>query len=484
MVRHKYVDGICIGAALLAALLTVVFMFGERLGISRADSLPGYALRLFDDSRVHVIDIQIENWGEFIENAEKEEYVACTVEIDGERFHQVGLRAKGNNSLRLTKEYGLCRYSLKLEFDQYVDGGNYYGLDKFSLDASFQDNSYLKTYMVYDMMEFMEVPAPLCSYVWVTVNGEAWGLFLAVEEPEEAFARRNFGRSYGKLYKPDYRSLQEENADVALKYIDDDPESYPNIFKNAKFKISEEDERRLIESLRILSTGEELERAVNVDQTLRYFTVQVFVMNWDSYVGHTGHNYFLYEEEGVLSILPWDYNLAFGTYALGMSEPIKDPWILINYPINTPAEGEIMLNRPLYHNLMKNEDYFALYHEYFYRLIEEYFESGLFQTRLRQTERMIALYVQEDPTAFCSYEDHQLAVETLERICLLRTQSIRGQLQGQIPSTILGQQEQPDVKIDTAGVRIEHLGDFEDLESAWKRQNTALERVMFSTAPE
>ena len=42
-------------------------------------------------------------------------------------------------------------------------------------------------------------------------------------------------------------------------------------------------------------------------------------MNWDSYLGHTGHNYFLYEENGILSILPWDYNLAFGTYALGLS---------------------------------------------------------------------------------------------------------------------------------------------------------------------
>ena len=29
-------------------------------------------------------------------------------------------------------------------------------------------------------------------------------------------------------------------------------------------------------------------------------------MNWDSYLGHTGHNYFLYEEDGVISILPWD----------------------------------------------------------------------------------------------------------------------------------------------------------------------------------
>ena len=117
-------------------------------------------------------------------------------------FIRWDLRAKGNNSLSLTEEYGLSRYSLKLEFDHFNQGGNYYGLDKLSLDASFQDNSYMKTWIAYDMMEFMEVPAPLRSYVWVTVNGEDWGLYLAVEEPEEAFARRNFGNDYGRLYKP------------------------------------------------------------------------------------------------------------------------------------------------------------------------------------------------------------------------------------------------------------------------------------------
>ena len=325
MVKHKYIDWICIGAAVLAAILTLLLMFGEQLGIPKASANPGYVPRLFDNSRVHTIDIQIEDWGAFIGNAEKEEYVACTVEIDGEAFHNIGLRTKGNNSLRLTEDYGLCRYSLKLEFDHYVDGGNYHGLDKFSLDASFQDNSYLKTYMVYDMMAFMGVPAPLCSYTWVTVNGEDWGLFLAIEAPEEAFARRNFGNDYGKLYKPDYRSLNAENADVALQYIDDYPDSYPGIFENAKFETSQADQERVIEALKTLSTGENLETAINVDEVLRYFTVQVFVMNWDSYLGHTGHNYFLYEEDGVLSILPWDYNLAFGTYALGMTDPIKDP---------------------------------------------------------------------------------------------------------------------------------------------------------------
>ena len=199
----------------------------------------------------------------------------------------------------------------------------------------------MKTYLAYDIMDFLGVPAPLRSFAWVTVNGEPWGLFLAVEEPEESFARRNFGVNHGQLYKPDYRLLSDENHDVHLRYIDDDPESYPGIFGNAKFSPDAADKRRLIQSLEDLNIGENLESAVNVDGALRYFVGQVFLMNWDSYLGHTGHNYFLYEEEGQLSILPWDYNLAFGTYALGMSEPIRDPNVLINYPILTPAPGSI-----------------------------------------------------------------------------------------------------------------------------------------------
>ena len=227
----------------------------------------------------------------------------------------------------------------------------------------------------------------------------------------------------------------------------------------------------------LFSAGMARNAAVNVDEVLRYFTVQVFVMNWDSYLGHTGHNYFLYEENGILSILPWDYNLAFGTYALGMTDPVKDPNILINYPINTPAEGEVMLNRPLYHNLMKHDEYFARYHAYFDKLLSEYFESGRFAVTLRQTAKQIAPYVQKDPTAFCSYEDHQLAVDTLEEVCLLRAESIRGQLDGEIPATIRGQQENPDAKVDASVVKLTDLGDFEDLESAKERQDAALRDI-------
>ena len=478
MLHSKHIDKICIIALVLAMGLTALLFCGESLGLQKASASPAYATRLFDGSRVHAIDLQVEDWEAFLqEKAPEEEYIPCTVVVDGEEFRQVGLRAKGNNSRRLTHEYGLSRYSLKLEFDHYTGGSTYYGLDKLSLDSSFQDNSYLKTWLVYDMMDCMGVPTPLCSYVWVTVNGAPWGLFLAVEEPEESFAKRNFGSNYGELYKPDYRSLNDENADVALRYVDDDPQSYDNIFRNAKWGTSQADQERLIGALKTLSTGENLESAVNVDEVLRYFTVQVFVMNWDSYLGPTGHNYFLYEEDGVLQILPWDYNLAFGTYALGMTDPIRDPNVLINYPIDTPAEGEVMLNRPLYHTLMQQNAYFRQYHEYFDALLSGYFESGEFQVRLRQTAQMIAPYVKQDPTAFCTYASHQLGVETLEEICQLRAQSARAQLNGEVPSTIRGQSENPDLYIDASSVDIADLGDFDDLETAKARQDASVEAV-------
>ena len=474
MIRHRQIDRLCALAMALALALTGLLFFGEDLGLQPASAAPEYSCRLFDDSRVHTVDIQVEDWAQFIAEAPEEEYIPCTVSVDGEEFRQVGLRAKGNNSLRLTEEYGLARYSLKLEFDHYVDGGNYHGLDKFSLDASFQDNSYLKTYLVYDMMEYMGVPAPLRSFVWVTVNGSPWGLFLAIEEPEEAFARRNFGADHGQLYKPDYTSLNAENADVALRYVGDDPERYPNIFDNAKFDVDGADQARIIQALKTLASGENLETAVNVDEVLRYFVVQVFVMNWDSYLGHTGHNYFLYEEDGVLSILPWDYNLAFGTYALGMTDPIRDPDVLLNWPINTPARGETMLERPLYHNLMKNDEYFAWYHAYFGQFLAEYLESGRCEAVIRETQALIAPYVEADPTAFCSYADHLLAADTLLEVCLLRAESIRGQMEGRYPITLAQQAERPGVGVDASAIDLRALGYFDDLEVAKERQDATL----------
>lgn len=466
MIKHKHIDKIILAFLIVAIVFTVLVM-NKIITVPLATENPPYKNKLFDASQVHTLDIQIEDWQTFLDNASMEEYVPVNLTIDGESFKQVGLRTKGNNSLRLTEKYGSDRYSLKVEFDHYFDN-TYYGLDKFSLDSSFQDNAYLKTFLVMDMMKFMGVPTPLVSYTWVTINGQDWGLFLAVEEPEEAFAKRNYGRNYGQLYKPDYKNLADENNDIGLIYTDDHFNSYDNIFRNAKFNPSNADKKRVIEAIKTLSTKENLETAINVDQVLRYFTVQVFVVNMDSYLGRTGHNYFLYEEDGRLSILPWDYNLAFATYSLGMPNPINDSTLYINYPIDTPANKEVMMRRPLYHHLMQNPDYFRQYHTYFETLINDYFKSGRFEKTVKETTDMIKDYVRKDPTKYISYEDYLIGVETITNFSLLRAESIEKQLKGIIPSTIKGQSLDKSNFVDGSSVWLPDMGEVKDLKEKWQ----------------
>ena len=124
--------------------------------------------------------------------------------IDGETYANVAIRAKGNTSLTQVENYGNDRYSFKIEFDHYDSGLTYHGLDKLSLNNIIQDNTYLKDYLTYQMMGWFGVAAPLCSYVYITVNGEDWG-----HVPWRWRGWRNpswsgiTGSDYGELYKPD-----------------------------------------------------------------------------------------------------------------------------------------------------------------------------------------------------------------------------------------------------------------------------------------
>ncbi len=152
---------------------------------------------------MHTVDILMYDWDSFIETAENEEYATATVLIDGEAYKNIAIRAKGNTSLSSVRQYGNDRYSFKIEFDHYDANGSYYGLDKLVLNNLIQDNTMMKDYLVYQMMLANGGAAPLCSFAYITVNGEDFGLYLALEAVEESFLRRNFGNGYGALYKPD-----------------------------------------------------------------------------------------------------------------------------------------------------------------------------------------------------------------------------------------------------------------------------------------
>lgn len=509
MSTHKHIDRICCAALLLALLLTLLltalFVNGESFGLQKASTAMAYETALFDTSKVHTINIIMDDWDEFTANCKSEEYYACTVVIDGETFKNVAIRGKGNTSLsQVTND----RYSYKIEFDHYTDALTYHGLDKLCLNNIIQDNTYMKDYLCYQMMQQVGVAAPLCSYAYLTVNGEDWGLYLAVEAVEESFLQRSYGSDYGELYKPDSTEMgggrgngqdftmpdTAENAaentaestaadttagfpngqmpdgfsggapdmgggnfaggsgsaDVLLQYIDDDPDSYSNIFDNAKTSCSEADKARLIAALKTLS-GEDASSAVDVDMVIRYFVAHNFVLNFDSYTGSMIHNYYLYEKGGQLQMIPWDYNLAFGGF-----QSSGGATALVNYPIDTPVSGGSIDERPMLAWIFASEEYTALYHQYFAEFIAEYFDSGYFSDMMDSVKAMIDPYVQQDPTKFCTYEEFETGIDTLKAFCLLRAESISAQLSGAIGSTSDTQDEA--TLIDAGSLQISDMG--------------------------
>ena len=493
----------------------------------------GYETRLFDNTRVHTVDIVMDDWDELIANATNEEYYAASVVIDGEAYQNVGIRAKGNTSLSTVASMDSERYSFKIEFDHYDSSKSYHGLDKLCLNNLIQDSTMMKDYLTYTLMNEFGVDSPLCSYVYITVNGEDWGLYLAVEGVGDSFLERNYGSDHGELYKPDSSSIgggrgngkefdgnqfekgenaasgsnqsntktdttegsdstkapdgstppempgsnqgvgmnpfeKGENAasnsnqsntktdttegsdstkapdgsappempdrgkgggfgggagmgsaDVKLQYIDDELDSYSNIWNNAKTKGSEADQKRLVESLKKLSNTEKLESVVDVEEVIRYFVVHNYVCNGDSYTGTMVHNYYLYEEDGRMSMIPWDYNLAFGTFQGGNAQST------VNTPIDSPVSGGSGEDRPMWNWILSDESYTELYHQYF----AEFLDTVDLQSIIDNAYQLIAPYVEQDPTAFYTKEEFEQGVQTLKEFCSLRSESISMQLE-------------------------------------------------------
>lgn len=517
MLRSKNIDRICCLVIACTMLLAVGFTALAGAGVlesSRKTSLT-YAKHLFDQSTVHKIEITMDGWDDFIDNCTDEKYRACAVTIDGEAQGTVGIRAKGNTSLSSVAQYDNDRYSFKIEFDHYQKKKTYRGLDKLSLNNIIQDATYMKDYWSYTFMNQMGLASPLCSYTEIYVNGEYWGLYLAVEGVEEAFLERNYGEDYGELYKPDSLSFgggrgngqafdmqdfekklqggdteeqaaTDENAanadtaptipqdtqraarvnrgdfkpgggmggmgssDVKLQYIDDDPDSYANIFDNAKTKVKKKDQARLITALKKLSEGDT--SAVDTDAVAMYMAVHNFLCNGDSYTGSMVHNYYLYEKDGVMSMIPWDYNLAFGGFTGG-----SDATGTVNTAIDTLVSGGDASDRPMAGWITASDESLALYHEKYQQFIDTVFTSGWFESEFDRVTAMIAPYVEKETRAFYTYEEFQTAADTLKTFCLKRAQSVQGQLDGSIPATSEAQQGS-DALIDASELSITAMG--------------------------
>ena len=300
----------------ILAMLVIVFICAigilPNLSIKEKNIETSYVSQVFNHNKVTTVDIELsdDDWKDMLNNPLKEEVKEATVTVNGKKLEHVGVRTKGNLSLReVANDDDSDRYSLKLDFDYYNDEQSLYGLKKLNLNNNYSDATQMREYLSYQLMEKMGLPTPSYAYMYVTVNGKDRGLFLGVEQVDETFLAKNFETNTGALYKPD-------GTGSDLKWISDDLDDYTGL--NVKTKIDEDSENATVDFLKTINNkGKSLEDTANVDNLLRYFAVNTALVNLDSYQGNLKHNYYLYEENGKFNIIPWDYNMSFGGFGVG-----------------------------------------------------------------------------------------------------------------------------------------------------------------------
>ena len=524
---------------------------------------PDYITTIFNDDSVIEINIEMDedSWQEMLDNAASEEYTAANITVNGTTYNNVAIRPKGNSSLsQLVTDDSTERYSFKIKLDKYVDGQTLDGLSKLVLNNNMSDTTSMKEYLSYKLLDSLGIPTLACSYAHITVNGEEWGLYLAVEPIEEEFIERNYGSIDGNLYKPESdnvamgdkdnnenkimdnnnfspsenttsennnkttidnsidmqnqsnmnngdssgqmqmppdmntgnstgemqappdmnngnpsREMQTppdmNNGDSSgqmqtppdmnkqstndstnqpqipngigggigrnsnganLVWNGDDISNYSAIFDNAIFKTTDSDDyTKILDMIEHLDSLDDIESYLDVDEVLKYFAANTFLVNLDSYVSNMNHNYYLYENDGIVSILPWDYNLSFAGFQAGSASNA------INFPIDSPVSDSLE-ESPLIGKLLEVDEYKDIYHHYLNEIVENFVNNGTLETLITKTDSLISSHIQNDATAFYTYDEYKASLSNLINFGYDRATSIAAQLDGSQPSTNTG----------------------------------------------
>ena len=457
-----------------------------------------YDDKLFRLGELSEINIEIEEteWNDLLKNAADKKYHTCDITINGEKITNVGIRAKGGSSLDDVKAMGNSdRFSFMVKFDKYTEGQNYKGLTKLSLNNNIGDATQMKDVIAYEMSRYIGLAAPLCNYAKISKNSEYFGCYLAVEPVDADFCKRNYGNLNGSLYKPYHN----------LSYSGDDEGDYAGISEDTVFQADDGSLKRVIAALKSVETGCDIDSHIDTDAILKYMAVQAMVVNFDGLTGQNDHNYYLYEENGRISLIPWDYNLAWGGYTdFGEDEMLNDdmfgmndngeeldesqweekweewyqnlsdeekakmqeaeetalaelPSKVINFPIDTPFSGDLS-TRSFFMKLLENKDYLTKYHDYLSQLASGYVKKRMFDKVSKLIVKEIGSITGTEKNAFFTNDAFREGTVVLQQIVHKHADSVLGQLNGMIPSTWEGQSMEPDKLIKCDDIDIAKTG--------------------------
>ena len=525
MIAHKHITKIiAVVMAAAVCLCLCAAAFSDQITAAAGDTgiSMEYETALFDTGSIISVNIRMDeaDWAEMLANATAEEYYQCDVEINGTTFYRVGIRPKGNTSLTsIANDPTTDRYSFKLEFDHYVDGQTCFGLDKLVLNNNYADATNMKEALIYDMYQYLGTDASLYNYAKISVNGEYWGVYLALEAVEDSFLLRNYGAESGALYKPDSMNMgggfdaddmdfggmelsnmtppdRQEAGDQANmpQFPSQQPNENNESTAEAPADSGERPEMSFdfaggmngfsmsgggadlnytdgdLDSYETIWDGEvtstkksDHKRVVTALRNISEGNDLEDYMDIDNLLRYMAVHVFSVNEDSLSGSMAHNYYLYESGGRLNII-----PW---DYNLALGGMGgsndatsvvndaidNAFSGTTFFDTLLEDETYHSQYEVYLQQLVSEYIDGGGFDAFYERVRSQIDALVETDPTAFYSYEEYLTAAETLYQVVKLRGQSIQGQLNGTIPS-IAEEQRKSNALVDASALDLSVMG--------------------------
>lgn len=232
--------------------------------------------------------------------------------IDGTAYEQVGIRLKGNSSLRsVTADAEPQTLPWLIRLDQFIDGQAHQGMREFIVRSN-SSTTALNEAVALDLLRASGLAAQQPAYLALSVNDSAAQLRLAVENPDQAWVDRVFAQD-GLLYKAD--------AAGDYTYRGTDPASYEDVFDQ---ETGDDNLTPLITFLQFVNEASDVDFQAQLPDRLdvaafaRYLAFEDLVDNTDDIDG-PGNNSYLWWAATTeqMTVVAWDHNLAFGLSPAG-----------------------------------------------------------------------------------------------------------------------------------------------------------------------
>ncbi len=367
---------------------------------------PAYAQAdLYDPSSVREIRIHFDevDWRHRMDSLfliSDEERLIGDISIDGTVLEDVGVRWKGYSSYSPTQ----VKNPFNIKLDEVHDGQDYQGFSKIKLSNVFQDPSFLREVLSYEIAR-KYMPASRTSYANVFVNDTLQGLYTNVEDVGKDFLKEHFGSRNGSFVKgnPPTVDLTGENCNLGNS-LGTDSSAYDDVYELQ----SDHGWTHLLELIDVLNNDPaSIESQLNVDRVLWMHAFNYALINFDSYVGYA-QNYYIYRDEWERwNTIPWDLNMSFASFRLTDASTYWNGFTVAQAPLIDPlshSTGPSVFPRPLIHNLLLDPMQRRMYLAHLRTIITENIVDQSYRNRALELCAIIDPYVQADTNKFYTYQ--------------------------------------------------------------------------------